>query len=290
MDWHKGSKKSIARRVRSAVPAGQDLDPADHEREPADSGGFADSSLDLLSGVRVSEAPMDTLPGELIDEFFEDSRPNDPGANDLTLTLRSLDEPAAQGGETVSAPIPELVPSDPVDASGNSVLPEVARSVKKAARRAAVRRARLATASRESGAASGLADLLVLDENDAARKQLSSLLEGFGFCVHAALSIAQAREMLAARPFAAVFLDIELDGTYQSAGADLCRRVKRVLTRTPGRAPALIIISERMRPVDRVRAAMAGSDRFLLKPLSRGDVVRALEDCEVFLPLDARRS
>jgi len=24
----------------------------------------------LLGGVRVSEAPMDTLPGELIDEFY----------------------------------------------------------------------------------------------------------------------------------------------------------------------------------------------------------------------------
>ena len=337
--------KTIVWRMSSAAPAGEYLDPTDHAREPAEPGGVSESSLELLDGVRVSEAPMDTLPGELIDEFFEDSKLHDPGAaslsgseaiddwvlpaaraevdlpaapgaNDFTLTLRPLGEPAAHSpaevepavgaSQTDSASLPELVRSDPdfawpgaLDAgagadpgagSGDSVPPEVARSAKKAARRAAVRRARLATASRESGATSGSLDLLVLDENDGARKQLSSLLEGFGFCVHSAHNIAQAAEMLAARPFAAVFLDIVLDGTYESAGAELCRRVKREPTRIMGQAPALIIISERARPVDRVRAALAGGDRFLLKPLSRGDVVRALEDCDVLLPLDARRS
>jgi hypothetical protein len=29
------------------------------------------SSLELLGGVGVTETPMDTLPGELIDEFFK---------------------------------------------------------------------------------------------------------------------------------------------------------------------------------------------------------------------------
>ena len=33
--------------------------------------GWLASSLELLGGVRVSEAPMDTLPGELIDEFMK---------------------------------------------------------------------------------------------------------------------------------------------------------------------------------------------------------------------------
>ena len=37
--------------------------------DPRDNGWLA-SSLELLGGVRVSEAPMDTLPGELIDEFY----------------------------------------------------------------------------------------------------------------------------------------------------------------------------------------------------------------------------
>jgi len=37
--------------------------PESHER------GFAVSSLDLLSGVEVTEEPMDSLPGELTDAF-----------------------------------------------------------------------------------------------------------------------------------------------------------------------------------------------------------------------------
>ena len=32
------------------------------------------STLDLKSGANVSETPMDTLPGELIDEFFKPRR------------------------------------------------------------------------------------------------------------------------------------------------------------------------------------------------------------------------
>ncbi|WP_331644533.1 response regulator [Piscinibacter sp.] len=335
----KGTSKThtIVRRMSSAAPAVEcvDVDPTGHADEPAEPDRVSESSLELLNGVRVTEAPMDTLPGELIDEFFEDSELHDPGAAALssseaiddwalpaahaeagpeqgTLTLRPLDEPAAHvdvelpldASQTVSASPHELVRSDPdlawpsaLDsaadtghgaASGDSVPPEVARSAKKAARRAAVRHARIAAALRESGPTSGSPDLLVLDPNDGDRKQLCRLLEGFGFCVHSAQNIAQAGEMLAARAFAAVFLDIALDGTYQSAGAELCRRVKRARPPTVGQAPALIIISEGERPVDRVRATLAGGDRFLVKPLSRGDVARALEDCDVTLPLDAR--
>jgi CheY-like chemotaxis protein len=287
MIWRKRTSKTttIVRRMSSAA--------ADPLREPDESGGMTDSSLELLHGVRVSETPMDTLPGELIDEFFEDSKvhdevdlPPDSGADDLTLTLRPIEESAAQSPAAQRpAELPELVRSDP------DVAPEITPSAaKKAARRAAVRRARLATAVPESDATSGWSDLLLLDENDGTRKQLVRLLESFGFCVHSAKDIAQAGEMLAARPFAAVFLDIVLDGMYQSAEAELCRRVKRTPAPARGQAPALIIISEGARPIDRVRAALAGVDGFLLKPLSRGDVVRTLEDHGVRLPLDARRS
>ena len=38
------------------------------EAEPKEC-GWRESSLDLLNGVQVSETEMDTLPGELIDEF-----------------------------------------------------------------------------------------------------------------------------------------------------------------------------------------------------------------------------
>jgi hypothetical protein len=63
-------------RMSSPAPAGDTPEPARAARgrdKPAEvpEHGWLASSLELLSGLRVSETPMDTLPGELIDEFFK---------------------------------------------------------------------------------------------------------------------------------------------------------------------------------------------------------------------------
>ncbi len=50
------------------VPVNRPKDRAVPEAEPKEC-GWRESSLDLLNGVQVSETEMDTLPGELIDEF-----------------------------------------------------------------------------------------------------------------------------------------------------------------------------------------------------------------------------
>lgn len=66
-------------RVTANAPLGEYVDPrqaVNHppvaEASPVDprDNGWLASSLELLGGVRISEAPMDTLPGELIDEFY----------------------------------------------------------------------------------------------------------------------------------------------------------------------------------------------------------------------------
>lgn len=66
-------------RVTADAPMGEYVDPklaatkvagANKPVDPRENGLLA-SSLELLRGVRVSEAPMDTLPGELIDEFMK---------------------------------------------------------------------------------------------------------------------------------------------------------------------------------------------------------------------------
>jgi CheY-like chemotaxis protein len=53
---------------------------------------------------------------------------------------------------------------------------------------------------------------------------------------------------------------------------------------------ALIVVTGSPRPVERVRAELAGCDAFLLKPVSRGAVAQALEACGVALPIDSRRA
>jgi hypothetical protein len=69
-------------RITTNAPRGEYVDPRQaivpHSPDtpgvdPRENGWLA-SSLELLGGVRVSEAPMDTLPGELIDEFMNARR------------------------------------------------------------------------------------------------------------------------------------------------------------------------------------------------------------------------
>jgi CheY-like chemotaxis protein len=218
---------------------------------------------------------------------------------EITLTLRPVGEPVPPPGGPTAAdaldlalPGPRTEPdrllpeatwawSDGVDAAAAQ------RAKARAERRAAVRRARLAAAMQAGEAIPS--ELLVLDDDSVARHQLTTLLEGFGFQVHEAEDAVHAGRLLTSRSFAAAFLDIELDGARQGTAAALCHRVKQVPARVQGRSPALIIVSSRSNSVERVRAAVAGADAFLRKPLTRGPVITALEDCGVGLPLDARQ-
>lgn len=215
----------------------------------------------------------------------DDTRPR-PGAavNPGAATAAPSAAPASQG---IEAPLAGLIRSEP---DANFHAPESARSVAKAAHRARVRRALQATTAQSTGASAASTNLLVMDNNDGDRGQLCSLLEGFGFDVHTALTINQAVALLDLHTFAAVFAAILLDTEPQGAAARLCERVKRAPAQTSIQSPALFIIAERARSVDRVRAALAGADKFLLKPLSRGEVVRALADSGVPLPVDHRRA
>lgn len=71
-------------RITANAPQGEYVDPKQAAAattstapqaavDPRENGWLA-SSLELLGGVRVSEAPMDTLPGDLIDEFMNTKR------------------------------------------------------------------------------------------------------------------------------------------------------------------------------------------------------------------------
>lgn len=70
-------------RITADAPLGEYVDPkiAARQKKPKAEGdevrerSWLGSSLELLGGVRVSETPMETLPGELIDEFFPPDKP-----------------------------------------------------------------------------------------------------------------------------------------------------------------------------------------------------------------------
>lgn len=243
----------------------------------------------------------------------------------LTLNLLDLDEPTPTSPDRGSAALPpDMVRSDPDPVSPattpsrphgpagvagvppvlplSSAVPDAARPVhalpSKADRRAAVRRARLARDAPASATASGPLDVLVFDSVAATQAELSALLSAFGFIVRTARTHAEAFALLASHDFAAVFLDIVLDGYNEGIAFELCLRAKSppAARADPGSAAgsaqpgALIILGAATRPVERVRAAMAGADQFLVRPASRGALAKALDACGVALPSDPRRA
>ena len=216
---------------------------------------------------------------------------------DPMATFDSIAEPAAiapppllsDAFAPAAAPLlePEPIPEPEPEAAPSPETEEIdRRRAAKNAARAAARRARLAHSNTDPGQLDGLRDVLVLDPDEAAGEQLTELLELFGFRVHGARSIAHAAGVLARHQLAAAFLDIALDGD----GVALLQAIQDLPRLVGHSPPAVLLVTAQLDPADRVRAALAGIREPLVKPVTRGDVARALEACDVLLPADARRS
>jgi CheY-like chemotaxis protein len=218
-------------------------------------------------------------------------RPIDP-----TRILRTLDAlTARQGMPTQPVPLRDdlpmlndIVPLPQAPIEADTVIPPSppigpGPGAAKAAARAKARRARLAGDERRT--AEPLREALVLDADGPTNRWLCTLLGRFGFIPYAVASIAQAEAQLALRPFAAIFLDIPLNG----AGVALLHRIRALPAPWPHPGPAVLMVAGQLDPTDRVRAVLAGLAEPLIKPLGRGDVARALEGAGVVLPADARR-
>lgn len=226
---------------------------------------------------------------------------HDPKAPSPSLTLREIRLPPAPS-VVVQPPAEELVVSDPVvqppltpetpirSTSGTPLVADAAaRSARKAANRAKVRRARLRGASAANGTTPAVPEVLVLEADDSAREQLCRLLQAFGFGVRTARDAAEASALAASRPFVAAFVDIALATADGGDGIDLCKHVREASGRRSGGAPVLVLAVAKLRPVDRVRAKLAGCDETILKPATRGSVARLLDARGIALPSDARR-
>ncbi|OYT98440.1 MAG: hypothetical protein CFE40_10825 [Burkholderiales bacterium PBB1] len=216
----------------------------------------------------------------------DESAPNPPLMNDAILADPQAPLPCiAPERQPSAAPAPvarhrHAAPEEPSP---------VAKAATKALRRAQVRRTLLASKGQPAPAAAP-PDVLVLDGDDGAREQLCALLEVFGFRTHPVQSTMQAVRMLAAKRYTVAFLSIVFDGSAAPAAHDLCSRVKAPPAHASDPACALIVVTGSARPVERVRAELAGCDAFLHKPVSRGAVAQALEACGVALPIDSRRA
>ena len=195
-----------------------------------------------------------------------------PDSEPISLTLREIEMPAAPAKAVEEPP--------PADAA-------VERAERKAAQRAQVRRARLRdAASAHAGEASAPApQVWVLAAADAAREQLCGLLRAFGFVVQ---TVARPALQTAAPPIVAVFVDSAIDLAGGGDGIDLCQQLRDADRRRGGAAPLLVLVAGQLRPMDQVRAKLAGCDEILHKPVTRGSVASVLDGRGVALPSDAR--
>jgi CheY-like chemotaxis protein len=224
---------------------------------------------------------------------------------DLDLLLPPTDTSAApkKDAEAAEASIArkEMVQSDGApSASGHEATKQrqalekltadaKARARAKAAKRAEVRRAQRGKGAAATDGTAQQATVLVFDSDIEAREPLCALLDIFGFEVHSAATVDEAATLLQMHDFVAAFADVTLDGSDGGAGVELCRRLKTADPGSDALPPALVLVQSNERASDRVLARLAGCDGTLLKPVTRGDVARALESCGVALPADARR-
>lgn len=257
--------------------------------EPTHS-GLLDETVDDPDEIIIVEPPvlMDAVPLPA-----EAARASARAATDDPEYVVDVDAPTPPAA--VPATPPQARPAAPPaeKAPAEKAAPRTSedkRDARKAAARTAARRARLANVHTDPGRLESMRDVLVLDADDNASAHITELLEMFGFRVHRARDIAQAADVLSRRPLVAAFLNIALNGADQGDGLALLQTIHDLPRLVGHPTPAVLIVADELRPADRVRAALAGIDAPLIKPVTRGDVARALEDCDVLLPSDARTS
>lgn len=237
-------------------------------------------------------APGEARPAEGARESAPSAAPPLPStpAPLLTLRLGELpdlpDLPAAPARRTS----PKLAPPDfPPIVFDEIKLPELPPPVlshaeQKAARRASVRRAQQRHQRRTLTDPGVRPEVLLLEPNGEVRAQLADVLKAFGFRARLVASVTEANALADGLHFVATFIGL---APQDSLASGLCTRL-RATPRPSMRPLAVVAMVDRDRHADRVRMELAGADEVLFRPVHRGDVARALENCGLRLPHDPR--
>jgi twitching motility two-component system response regulator PilG len=112
-------------------------------------------------------------------------------------------------------------------------------------------------------AATGNGSVLVVDDSIAVRGQLRSLLEGRGLPVTDVGSAEAAIQTAANSYFDCILMDVIMPGI---DGYDACRRIKA--NASGGNQSAIVMLTSKSSPFDRIRGKMAGCDAYLTKPIN----------------------
>jgi CheY-like chemotaxis protein len=160
---------------------------------------------------------------------------------------------------------------------------------RKAERRAAVRKSRL-RGKPAPGGESTAPEVLVFDPHDGERDRLRNLLHDFGFRVHAVGRADEAVALVKSHTFIAAFVEMVPDAADGGAGLDLCQRVRAAGRCRDGTDTLLVLTATRLKPMDRVRAELAGCEEIILKPVIRSSVAGVLDSRGIAFPIDRRQS
>ena len=213
------------------------------------------------------------------DPSFERREDNSTRATDLYLVDGS-DAAAMNEFRAVRArhPAPAIVVGDPDPQSGLPTLPRP------------IQWARLLQSfddAVQSGGPSatakpGVADtaVLVVDDNLTVRKFMQAKLQPFGISADFAETGEQAVGLTGQKEYTCVFLDVVLPGIDGYQVCKLIKSNKQAVKRT-----AVVMLTSRSSPFDKLRGQLAGCDEYLTKPVDENHL---LEVISKFLPKTVR--
>lgn len=121
-------------------------------------------------------------------------------------------------------------------------------------------------------------NVMVVDDSPAVREFMRTRLEPFAFNVDFATSGEEAVGLTASKHYTCIFLDVIMPGI---DGYQVCKIIK---ARKSVRSTAVVMLTSKSSPFDRIRGAMAGCDAYLTKPV---DEEKLLEVIAKFLPTPA---
>jgi two-component system, cell cycle response regulator len=124
--------------------------------------------------------------------------------------------------------------------------------------------------------------VLVVDDNATVRAFMQAKLAPFKFEIDFAETGEQAVGLTGSREYACVFLDVVMPGI---DGYQVCKLIKA--NKNAIKKTAVVMLTSRSSPFDKLRGSLAGCDEYLTKPLDEG---RLLEVIAKFLPSSRKRS
>lgn len=123
--------------------------------------------------------------------------------------------------------------------------------------------------------------VLVVDDNASVRMFMKAKLAPFKFEVDFAETGEEAVGLTGSREYTCVFLDVVLPGI---DGYQVCKAIKA--NKHAIKKTAVVMLTSRSSPFDKLRGSLAGCDEYLTKPL---DEDRLLEVIATFLPSSRKR-